>query len=84
MQSLCMPHEIQCNAVITIILILMIDIDNIRYPILNTDETCVDTGKCTTNYCCSIFNDTHQEYHICDREDYNTDGFDFNAEMQTD
>ncbi|EGI58560.1 hypothetical protein G5I_13331 [Acromyrmex echinatior] len=58
----------------------MVDIDNVRYPILNTDETRVDTGKCTTNYCCSIFNDTHQEYHICDREDYNTDGFDFNAE----
>ncbi|KYN22963.1 hypothetical protein ALC57_04746 [Trachymyrmex cornetzi] len=83
MQSLCMPHEIfdsmQCchhdNA--------MVDIDNVRYPILNTDETCVDTGKCTTNYCCSIFNGTHQEYHIC-REDYNTDGSDFNAEMQTD
>ncbi|XP_018353038.1 PREDICTED: uncharacterized protein LOC108754884 isoform X1 [Trachymyrmex septentrionalis] len=84
MQSLCTPHEIldsmQCchhdNTVV--------DIDNVRYPILNTDETCVDTGKCTTNYCCSIFNDTHQEYHICDREDYNTDGSDFNAEMQAD
>lgn len=84
MQSLCTPYEIfdlmQCchhdNT--------MVDIDNVRYPILNTDETCVDTGKCTTNYCCSIFNDTHQEYHICDRKDYNTDGSDFNAEMQTD
>ncbi|XP_011057476.1 PREDICTED: uncharacterized protein LOC105147862, partial [Acromyrmex echinatior] len=83
-QSLCMPHEILdsmqcCHHDNT-----MVDIDNVRYPILNTDETRVDTGKCTTNYCCSIFNDTHQEYHICDREDYNTDGFDFNAEMQTD
>ena len=84
MQLLCTPHEIldsmqSCHYDNTVV-----DIDNIRYPILNTDETCVDTGKCTTNYYCSIFNDTHQEYHVCDREDYNTDGSDFNAEMQTD
>ncbi|XP_018402595.1 PREDICTED: uncharacterized protein LOC108779635 [Cyphomyrmex costatus] len=83
-QSLCTPHKIlgstQCchhdNAVV--------DIDNIRYSILNTDQTCTDAKKRTTNYCCSIFNDTHQEYHICDGKDYNRDGSDFNAEMQTD
>lgn len=61
-----------------------IDIDNARYPVLNTGQTCVGARKYTANHCCSIFNDKRQEYHICDREDYNADGSDFNAEMRAD
>ncbi|XP_039302194.1 uncharacterized protein LOC105200742 isoform X2 [Solenopsis invicta] len=84
MQSLCTSNEIfgstQCchhdNT--------LVDIDNARYPISNTEQTCVGARKHIVNYCCSIFNDKHQEYHICDREDYNADSSDFNAEMQAD
>lgn len=60
-----------------------IDIDNVRYPVLNTGQACVGARKYTANHCCSIFNDKRQEYHICDREDYNADS-DFNAEMRAD
>lgn len=61
-----------------------LNIDNARYPILNTEQTCVDARKHIANYYCPIFNDKHQEYHICDRKDYSADSSDFNAEMQTD
>ncbi|XP_071637425.1 LOW QUALITY PROTEIN: uncharacterized protein [Temnothorax longispinosus] len=61
-----------------------VNTDSARYPILNTERTCVDARKHIANYCCSIFNDEHQEYHICDREDYNADSSDFTAEMQPD
>lgn len=62
----------------------LINIDNMRYPILDRKRTCVDARECIANYCCSTFNDKYQEYHICDQEDYNVDSSDFNAEMQTD
>lgn len=62
----------------------MIDIDNARCQVLNTGQTCVGARKYTANHCCSIFNDKRQEYHICDREDYNAAGSDFNAEMRAD
>lgn len=62
----------------------LINIDNTQYPILDTKRTCVDARECIANYCCSIFHDKHQEYYICDREDYGVDSSDFNAEMQTD
>lgn len=61
-----------------------IDIDNARYQILNTEQTCADARKYTADHFCSIFNDKRQEYHICDREDYNADVSDFNAEMRPD
>lgn len=84
MQPLCTSNEIlgstqYCHHDNT-----LVDIDNVRYPILNTEQTCVDARKRIANYCCSIFNGKHQEYHICDREDYNADDSDFNAEMQVD
>ncbi|XP_036139034.1 uncharacterized protein LOC105833131 [Monomorium pharaonis] len=60
------------------------DIDNARYPILNTGHTCVDARERIADYRCSIFNDRHQEYHIYDRENYNVDGSDINAEVQAD
>lgn len=84
-RSLCTPDEILdsmqcCHRDDT-----LVDIDNARYPILNTEQTSyVDARKRIANYCCSIFNDKYQEYHICDREDCNADGSDFNAEMQAD
>jgi len=34
--------------------------------------------------CCSIFNDEHPMYHVCEQEDYNTDTSDFNPEVQAD
>lgn len=61
-----------------------INIDNARYQILNREQTCVGARKYTANHLCSIFNDKRQEYHICNREDYNADGSDFNAEMRAD
>lgn len=61
-----------------------IDINNARYPKLNMEQTCVNARKYTANHCCSIFNDKRQEYHICDREDYNADSSDFNTEMRAD
>lgn len=81
-QSFYMPNEILdstecCHHDDTL------NIDNARYPILNTEQTCVDARKHIANYC-SIFNDKHQEYHICDRKDYNADSSDLNAEMQND
>jgi len=84
MQSLCTPHKILDSTQCCHHDGTLIDIDNARYPILNTEQTCVDRRKHIANYYCSIFNDKRQEYHICDREDYNTDGSDFNAEMQAD
>ncbi|KAL0111937.1 hypothetical protein PUN28_013269 [Cardiocondyla obscurior] len=63
---------------------VLVNIDDVRYPILNTEQTCVDARKHIANYCCSIFNSEHQEYHICARGDYHVDSSDFNAEMQTD
>lgn len=59
-------------------------INNARYPELNMGQTYVSARKYTANRCCSIFNDKRQEYHICDREDYNADSSDFNAEMRAD
>ncbi|XP_011692985.1 PREDICTED: uncharacterized protein LOC105453028 [Wasmannia auropunctata] len=84
-QSLCTPHEILNSTQCCHHNDTMADIDNARYPILNIKQTCDDVRKRIANYCsCSIFNGKHQEYHICDREDYNTDGSDFNTEMQAD
>lgn len=83
-QSLYVPNEIFNSTECCHHDDTLVNIDNARYPILNTEQTCIDARKCIANYCCSIFNDKHQEYHICDREDYNADSSDFNAEMQTD
>lgn len=83
-RSLCTPDEILDSTQCCHHDDTLVDIDNARYPILNTEQTYADARKRFANYCCSIFNDKHQEYHICDREDYNADGSDFNAEMQAD
>ncbi|RLU27466.1 hypothetical protein DMN91_001270 [Ooceraea biroi] len=34
--------------------------------------------------CCPIFNEQHQEYHVCEQEDYNAGTSGFNAEAQAD
>ncbi|XP_067215263.1 uncharacterized protein [Linepithema humile] len=58
---------------------------DVRYSVLNAKQTCVgNMRKHIANFCCTIFDDTRQEHHICDQKDYNADGSDFNAEMQPD
>lgn len=83
-RSFCTPNEILGSTECCHHDDTLVDIDNARYPVFNTEQTCADARERIANYCCSIFNDEHQEYHICDREDYNADSSDFNAEMQTD
>lgn len=83
-QSIFMPNEIRDSAKCCHHDDTLINIDNARYPILDAGQTCMGARERIANYCCSIFNDKHQEYYICDREDYNADSSNFNAEMQID
>jgi len=58
----------------------LLEANNAQYSISCAGQAYAAHGE----LCCSIFNDEHPMYHVCEQEDYNTDTSDFNPEAETD
>lgn len=60
----------------------LLEADNARCLISSARQA--DASGHTAELCCSILNNQHTEYHVCEQENYNAYTSDFNAETQAD
>lgn len=60
------------------------DVNHAQHRTWDEERAYLDARNHIANFRCSVFNDEHQECRVCNRENYNAAGFDFDRETRAD